>query len=106
MSEQSIALFTGANKGIGFEIAAGLGALGWTVGVGTRDDGRRDEAVQKLRAAGADVFGVPLDVTDDESVAAAAQLIEDRAGRLDVLVNNAGVTGGPPPGPTRGAPAA
>jgi len=104
MSKQTIALVTGANKGIGFEIAAGLGALGWTVGVGARDHGRRDEAVQKLRAGGADVFGVPLDVTDDESVAAAARLIEDRAGRLDVLVNNAGVTGGPPQEPTRVAP--
>jgi NAD(P)-dependent dehydrogenase (short-subunit alcohol dehydrogenase family) len=104
MSEQTIALVTGANKGIGYEIAAGLGALGWSVGVGARDDGRRDEAVQKLRASGADVFGVPLDVTDDESVAAAARLIEDRADRLDVLVNNAGVTGGPPQEPTRVAP--
>jgi NAD(P)-dependent dehydrogenase (short-subunit alcohol dehydrogenase family) len=104
MSEQTIALVTGANKGIGYEIAAGLGALGWSVGVGARDDRRRDEAVQKLRAGGADVFGVPLDVTGDESVAAAARLIEDRAGRLDVLVNNAGVTGGPPQEPTRVAP--
>jgi NAD(P)-dependent dehydrogenase (short-subunit alcohol dehydrogenase family) len=101
MSEQTIALVTGANKGIGFEIAAGLGARGWTVGIGARDDRRRDEAVQKLRAGGADAFGVPLHVTDDESVAAAARLIEDRAGRLDVLVNNAGVTGGPPQEPTR-----
>ena len=104
MSEQTIALVTGANKGIGFEIASGLGALGWTVGVSARDDRRRDEALQKLRAGGADVFGVPLDVTDDHSVAAAARLIEDRAGRLDVLVNNAGVTGGPPQEPTRVAP--
>jgi NAD(P)-dependent dehydrogenase (short-subunit alcohol dehydrogenase family) len=104
MSEQTIALVTGANKGIGYEIAAGLGALGWSVGVGARDDRRRDEAVQKLRAGGADVFGVPLDVTGDESVTAAARLIEDRAGRLDVLVNNAGVTGGPPQEPTRVAP--
>ena len=104
MSEQTIALVTGANKGIGHEIAAGLGALGWSVGVGARDDRRRDEAVAKLRAGGADVFGVPLDVTDDESVAAAARLIEDRAGRLDVLVNNAGVTGGPPQEPTLVAP--
>jgi NAD(P)-dependent dehydrogenase (short-subunit alcohol dehydrogenase family) len=104
MSEQTIALVTGANKGIGYEIAAGLGALGWSVGVGARDDRRRDEAVQKLRAGGADVFGVPLDVTGDESVAVAARLIEDRAGRLDVLVNNAGVTGGPPQEPTRVAP--
>ena len=94
MSGDKIALVTGANKGIGYEIAAGLGALGWTVGVGARDEQRREAAVQRLRAAGADAFGVPLDVTDDASVTAAAALIEERAGRLDVLVNNAGITGG------------
>jgi NAD(P)-dependent dehydrogenase (short-subunit alcohol dehydrogenase family) len=100
MSTQTIALVTGANKGIGYEIAAGLGALGWSVGVGARDAQRRDTAVEKLRAAGVDAFGVPLDVTDDASVAAAAELVEERAGRLDVLVNNAGVTGGMPQEPT------
>ncbi|SNQ46122.1 Dehydrogenase [Frankia canadensis] len=94
MSEQTIALVTGANKGIGYEIAVGLGALGWAVGVGARDGARREAAVEKLRAAGVDSFGVPLDVTDDASVAGAATLVEERAGRLDVLVNNAGVTGG------------
>ncbi len=94
MSEQTIALVTGADKGIGYEIAAGLGALGWRVGVGARDEQRREEAVAKLRAAGTEAFGVPLDVTDDASVAAAAGLIEQGAGRLDVLVNNAGITGG------------
>ncbi|CAB4936102.1 MAG: SDR family NAD(P)-dependent oxidoreductase [Actinobacteria bacterium] len=87
------ALVTGANKGIGYEIAAGLGRLGWAVGVGARDDERREAAVARLREAGVDAFGVPLDVTDDASVAAAAALLEDRGG-LDVLVNNAGVTGG------------
>ena len=100
MSEKTIALVTGANKGIGYEIAAGLGALGWSVGVGARDAQRRDEAVAKLRAAGVDAFGVALDVTDDASVAAAARLIEDRAGRLDVLVNNAGSAEGWPDNPT------
>jgi NAD(P)-dependent dehydrogenase (short-subunit alcohol dehydrogenase family) len=105
MSEQTIALVTGANKGIGYEIAAGLGALGWRVGVGARDEQRREAAVAKLRAAGADAFGVPLDVTDDDSVAGAARLIEERAGRLDVLVNNAAVTGGQPQEPTRVSPA-
>ncbi|MEV5705782.1 SDR family oxidoreductase [Actinoallomurus sp. NPDC052274] len=105
MSEQTIALVTGANKGIGYEIAVGLGALGWSVGVGARDEERREAAVEKLRAAGVDVFGVPLDVTDDASVAAAARLIEERAGRLDVLVNNAGVTGGMPHEPTKVDPA-
>ncbi|MBS2537343.1 SDR family oxidoreductase [Catenulispora sp. NF23] len=105
MSEQStgektIALVTGANKGIGYEIAAGLGALGWSVGVGARDEQRREEAVAKLRAAGMDAFGVPLDVTDEASVQTAARLIEQRAGRLDVLVNNAGSAEGWPDNPT------
>lgn len=95
MSEQTrIALVTGANKGIGYEIAAGLGALGWRVGIGARDAERRAAAVERLRAAGGDAFGVPLDVTDDASVTAAARLIEEQAGGLDVLVNNAAVTGG------------
>ncbi|WP_333767505.1 SDR family oxidoreductase [Streptomyces sp. IBSBF 2435] len=106
MSGQTIALVTGANKGIGYEIAAGLGALGWSVGVGARDEARREAAVQKLRAGGADAFGVPLDVTDDASVAAAARLLEERADRLDVLVNNAGVTGGMPQTPTTVDPSA
>jgi NAD(P)-dependent dehydrogenase (short-subunit alcohol dehydrogenase family) len=100
MDERTTALITGANKGIGYEIAAGLGALGWSIGVGARDEQRRDAAVEKLRAAGVDAFGVPLDVTDDASVAAAARLVEEHAGRLDVLVNNAGVTGGGPQQPT------
>ncbi|MEU5760173.1 SDR family NAD(P)-dependent oxidoreductase [Nocardia sp. NPDC047648] len=103
-SEQTIALVTGANKGIGYEIAAGLGALGWSVGVGARDEQRREAAVAKLRAGGADAFGVPLDVTDDASVAAAADVIADRIGRLDVLVNNAAITGGMPQTPSAVSP--
>ncbi|MGV9211596.1 SDR family oxidoreductase [Micromonospora sp. RB23] len=94
MNDKKIALVTGANKGIGYEIAAGLGALGWSVGVGAREQTRRDAAVARLRDSGVDAFGVPLDVTDDSSVAAAADLIAERAGRLDALVNNAGITGG------------
>ncbi|MFF9052126.1 SDR family oxidoreductase [Streptomyces erythrochromogenes] len=105
MSERTIALVTGANKGIGYEIAAGLGALGWSVGVGARDDRRRKAAVERLHAAGVDAFGVPLDVTDDASVTAAAQLIEEQAGGLDVLVNNAGIAGGMPQEPTGADPA-
>ncbi|WP_433393214.1 SDR family oxidoreductase [Micromonospora sp. KLBMP9576] len=105
MTERKIALVTGANKGIGYEIAAGLGALGWSVGVGARDEHRRNAAVEKLRAAGADAFGVPLDVTDDASVAAAARLVDERAGRLDALVNNAGITGTVPQEPTMVDPA-
>ncbi|MFC7487277.1 SDR family oxidoreductase [Knoellia sp. CPCC 206453] len=99
MGETRTALVTGANKGIGYEIAKGLGAQGWSVGVGARDDARREAAVEKLRAEGVDAFGVPLDVTDEASVAGAVLLLEERGG-LDVLVNNAGITGGMPQEPT------
>jgi NAD(P)-dependent dehydrogenase (short-subunit alcohol dehydrogenase family) len=98
MSEAKIALVTGANKGIGYAIATGLGGLGYRVGVGARDEARLETAVEKLRAAGADAFGVPLDVTSDQSVTEAAELIERQAGRLDVLVNNAGIPGEVGPG--------
>ncbi|MFD5559612.1 SDR family oxidoreductase [Kitasatospora griseola] len=101
----TVALVTGANKGIGYEIAAGLGKLGWQVGVGARDGQRREEAVRTLRARGVDAFAVPLDVTDDESATAAAELLAERFGRLDVLVNNAAVTGGMPQAPTGVDPA-
>ena len=95
--DKQVALVTGANKGIGREIAAGLARLGFRVGIGARDDGRRETAVAELRAEGHDVFGVALDVTDDASVAAAAAQLD----RLDVLVNNAAVTGGMPQEPTQ-----
>ncbi|GAA4188136.1 SDR family oxidoreductase [Microbispora amethystogenes] len=93
MNDRKTALVTGANKGIGFAIAQGLGAIGFTVAVGARDDVRRKEAVERLRAEGVDAFGVALDVTSDDSVTAAAETIERTAGRLDVLVNNAGISG-------------
>ncbi|QLQ40571.2 SDR family oxidoreductase [Micromonospora robiginosa] len=93
MNENRTALVTGANKGIGFAVARGLGAIGFTVAVGARDDARRAEAVARLRTEGVDAFGVALDVTSDDSVAAAATTVERTAGRLDVLVNNAGISG-------------
>ncbi|MER5627071.1 SDR family NAD(P)-dependent oxidoreductase [Streptosporangium sp. NPDC002544] len=89
-----VALVTGANKGIGLEIARQLAALGMTVLVGARDPRRRDEAVAALRPAGGDVWPVALDVTDAPSVGAAAVHIDDQFGRLDVLINNAGISGG------------
>lgn len=98
MSTTKTALVTGANKGIGYAIAEGLGRLGFAVGVGARDAERLAAAVERLRAGGADAFPVPLDVTDDASVAAAATLLEERGG-LDVLVNNAAITGGMPQSP-------
>ncbi|WP_327167259.1 SDR family oxidoreductase [Streptomyces subrutilus] len=98
MSKEKIVLVTGANKGIGYAIAAGLGALGHRVGVGARDEARLEAAVEKLRAAGVDAFGVPLDVTTRRSVTAAVELVEREAGGLDVLVNNAGISGETGPG--------
>ncbi len=87
------ALVTGANKGIGYAIAHGLGALGFTVAVGARDDTRREDAVERLRAGGIDAFGVALDVTSNDSATAAAMMMRRTTGRLDVLVNNAGISG-------------
>src|SRR4051794_14911486 len=99
-AKKKTALVTGANKGIGYEIAAGLARAGFRVGVGARDAERRNEAVEKLRAEGLDVFGVALDVTDDASVSAAAAQLEEEGG-LGVLVNNAGITGGMPQEPSK-----
>ncbi|MEU9738525.1 SDR family oxidoreductase [Micromonospora chersina] len=87
----TIALITGANKGIGLATARQLGARGTTVLVGARDAARGREAADKLRAAGVDARFVPLEVTDAASVAAAAELVEREYGHLDVLVNNAGI---------------
>ncbi|GGR72722.1 dehydrogenase [Micromonospora fulviviridis] len=87
----TIALITGANKGIGLATARQLGARGMTVLVGARDAARGGEAADKLRAEGVDARFVPLDVTDAASVAAAAELVEREYGHLDVLVNNAGI---------------
>ncbi|GAA0958777.1 SDR family oxidoreductase [Actinocorallia libanotica] len=105
MNTTKTALVTGANKGIGYQIAAGLGALGYSVGIGARDRARRDEAVAGLVEAGVDAFGVPLDVTDEHSVTAAADLIAERVGHLDALVNNAAITGGGPQQPSTVDPA-
>jgi NAD(P)-dependent dehydrogenase (short-subunit alcohol dehydrogenase family) len=90
---RKVALVTGANKGIGLEIARQLAALGMTVLLGARDPRRRDDAVTALRSAGGDIRPVALDVTDPATVDAAAEHVDDQFGRLDVLVNNAGISG-------------
>lgn len=86
-----IALVTGANKGIGLEVAAGLGRRGFTVLLGARDEARGRAAAARLQESGLDVRYAPLDVNGDESVDAAARAIDDEFGHLDVLVNNAAV---------------
>lgn len=91
----TVTLITGANKGIGFETARQLLDLGHTVYIGARDVERGEKAAATLGAR-----FVQLDVTDDASVHDALATIDAAEGRLDVLVNNAGVLGdGPIDGP-------
>jgi NAD(P)-dependent dehydrogenase (short-subunit alcohol dehydrogenase family) len=97
--DATIALVTGANKGIGRAIAGQLAGRGLTVLIGARDPGRGEAAAAELRADGADAHPVRLDVTDRSSVQAAAEEIGRRYGRLDVLVNNAGISGSGDRGP-------
>ncbi|MGY4922845.1 SDR family NAD(P)-dependent oxidoreductase [Streptomyces sp. 900105755] len=92
----TITLITGANKGIGFETARQLLAVGHVVYLGARDVERGQQA-----AAALDARFVQLDVTDDASVRSALAAIDAAEGRLDVLVNNAGILGdGALDGPT------
>ncbi|MFE3059784.1 SDR family oxidoreductase [Nocardia sp. NPDC059239] len=88
------AFITGANKGIGYETARQLAARGMTVLLGARDPELGQAAAAKLRAEGADAHFVRIDVADEQSIAAAAAQIEADFGRLDVLVNNAAISGG------------
>jgi NAD(P)-dependent dehydrogenase (short-subunit alcohol dehydrogenase family) len=88
---KKIALITGANKGIGFETARQLAAQDMTALVGARDEERGRAAERALRDGGADARFVRLDVTDPKSVIEAAAWIDAEYGRLDVLVNNAGI---------------
>jgi NAD(P)-dependent dehydrogenase (short-subunit alcohol dehydrogenase family) len=94
MSEATVAkvaLITGANKGIGFETARQLGALGITVLVGARDLKRGEAAAAELKRESIDARALKLDVVDDGDRKAAAEAIGRDFGRLDILVNNAGI---------------
>ncbi|MPV37269.1 SDR family oxidoreductase [Georgenia subflava] len=88
-----VALVTGANKGIGRAAAEQLAGLGMTVLLGARDPGRGETAAATLRDAGHGAHAITVDVTDPATVQAAAQAVEERFGHLDVLINNAGITG-------------
>ncbi|MDQ2800378.1 MAG: SDR family oxidoreductase [Armatimonadota bacterium] len=89
--ENKVALITGANKGIGLEIARQLGRQGITVVLGSRDAGRGVAAAQTLKADDIDAHFVKLDVTNAADIAALPDYFEKNFGRLDILVNNAGV---------------
>lgn len=88
MTNTKVALVTGANKGIGLQIAKELAARGLTVLVGSRQLAAGTEAARQV---GSLARALQLDVTDQASIVAAAERIRDEFGRLDVLVNNAGI---------------
>ena len=89
MQDKRVALVTGANQGIGLQIAKDLVASGFTVLVGSRNFERGEAAAREV---GPDAIAIQLDVTDHASIAAAAERIRNDFGRLDVLVNNAAIS--------------
>src|SRR5258706_10452726 len=90
-SSKRIALVTGANKGIGFEVSRQLGKAGMTIMLGARDAKLGQEAAAKLKAENLDVRFVELDLVKPSTIEAAAKLIATDYQRLEVLVNNAGI---------------
>jgi NAD(P)-dependent dehydrogenase (short-subunit alcohol dehydrogenase family) len=101
-----IALVTGANKGIGFEIARQLAQAGVAVIIGARDPARASAAVGVLSDAGLPVQSTTLDLNDLPSIAATAETIRTEHGRLDILVNNAGIVDTEDGPPTSSSPEA
>lgn len=86
-----VALITGANKGIGLEIARQLGKQGVTVVLGSRDPQKGQAAVDTLKGEGIDAQTLKLEVTEAADRDAALAFLTDKFGRLDILVNNAGI---------------
>ena len=89
MTEKRIALITGANQGVGFQVAKELAAKDHTVLVGSRDLARGEAAAKEI---GKGAIAIQIDVTDGASIAAAAEHISKKYGRLDLLVNNAAIS--------------
>jgi NAD(P)-dependent dehydrogenase (short-subunit alcohol dehydrogenase family) len=92
MPEPKLALVTGANKGIGLEVCRQLAGQGWKVLLTARNEQAGEAACAKLRDEGGDVLFHPLEVTDPEAIERLRAYVEREFGRLDVLVNNAGVS--------------
>ncbi|HEX4771990.1 MAG TPA: SDR family oxidoreductase [Bryobacteraceae bacterium] len=91
-SAKKVALITGANKGLGFEMARQLGQAGVTVVVAARDAQKGEGAADKLRKEGLDAQFVKLDVTNKADYAPAVAFLEKNFGKLDILINNAGIS--------------
>ncbi|HEX7814393.1 SDR family oxidoreductase [Dyella sp.] len=101
-----VALVTGANKGIGLEIARQLAQAGVFVIIGARHIGRANAAVADLAAQGLVSEPLLVDLNDLEGMPQAARAIEDKYGRLDILVNNAGIVDPDDGAPSAGMPEA
>ena len=96
---KKLALITGANKGIGFEVSRQIAKAGWTVLAAARNQELGRAAAAKLQAEGLDVQFIHLDLNAPETVVAAAETIRNKFGKLDLLINNAAIadmTDGPP----------
>ena len=93
-TEKKIALVTGANRGLGFETARQLGAQNIKVLLAARTREKANEAAKTLQAEGLYVEAVQLEVTSDTDIANLTKHIEDTYGRLDILINNAGIVKG------------
>lgn len=91
MIQKTVALITGANKGLGLEIARQLGKQGLVVVIGAREEGRAGAALADLRKQGIDAHAVKLEVTSKNDVGGLPSFFKAHFGRLDVLVNNAGI---------------
>jgi len=91
MAQKKVALITGANRGIGLETAKQLGAQGVTIVASARTQEAADETAATLKAQGIDAYGLQLQVTSAADRAAAAKYLRDKFGKLDILINNAGV---------------
>jgi len=89
---KKVALITGANKGLGFEMARQLGQAEVTVVLAARDPQKGEAAAAKLRGEGLDVQFLKLDVTEKADRAAASAFLDKKFGRLDILINNAGIS--------------
>jgi NAD(P)-dependent dehydrogenase (short-subunit alcohol dehydrogenase family) len=88
MTTKTIAFITGANKGIGNEVARQLTQHDFTVLIGARDRDRGEAAAEKLRTANSDVHFVSIDVNDTASIEFAAKTVAEKWGRVDVLINS------------------
>ncbi|WP_366918542.1 SDR family oxidoreductase [Acaryochloris sp. IP29b_bin.148] len=88
---QRIALVTGANRGLGLEVCRQLARQGITVILTARDRNKGEQATQQLLEEGLQVIFKPLDVADDQSVNQLVEQLEAEQGRLDILINNAGI---------------